>query len=263
MLAFPVLLMLVIASRPVHFPRYALSLVPFIALAGGDLLDRCVRVVSERLPGRGAVVAAGTALAVALICVPSLLNDLRYSVYLNAPDTREQALQWIETNLPAGTTITGEGGQSFEAMSNLGVPVRPDPAAVKQTWIVPMLNPKDDFWEAPLLSWLETYTPTYKLTFAPTITMRGEVTTTQKWGNPEAFIMISWRSDPEAGTPPTPFWEELRRDYQMAARFDCVPCFPEDPYAWALDYRELAKVDPLWGQTVAGPRVWVYTRRAR
>jgi hypothetical protein len=113
----------------------------------------------------------------------------------------------------------------------------------------------------PLLAWLETYTPTYKLTFAPTLTRYKERMTTADWGYPDAFVMLSWRSDPERGIPPWPIWEDLRKNYSLAARFDCSPCFPSDPYAWAIDYASLAQVRLFSGGNVAGPRIWVYTRK--
>ena len=124
-----------------------------------------------------------------------------------------------------------------------------------------MLNPQDDFWGPPLLDWLRTYTPTYRLTYAPTITQRGEITSTEHWGDPQAFIMISWRSDPEKGTPPSPFWDDLNRNYVQTAKFECSPCFPDDPYAWAIDYPTLAQVSLRSGRTVAGPTVWIYARK--
>jgi hypothetical protein len=75
--------------------------------------------------------------------------------------------------------------------------------------------------------------------------------------------MLSWRSDPEKKTPSSPFWDDLKRSYELAAKFECSPCFPEDPYAWAVDYPTLARVDLFSRHTVAGPVVWIYARRDR
>jgi hypothetical protein len=90
---------------------------------------------------------------------------------------------------------------------------------------------------------------------------RENIISTDQWGNPDAFVLISWRSDPERGTPPSPIWADLRAKYDLAARFDCSPCFEDDPYAWEIDFNMLARVNPLSRGTVGGPRVWVYTRK--
>jgi hypothetical protein len=111
------------------------------------------------------------------------------------------------------------------------------------------------------LEWLRTYSPTYNLTFAPSVTRRQEITSTAQWGSPDAFVLISWRNDPELGVPPSPLWDDLHEKYSLAARFDCSPCFPDDPYAFAVDRSALGDVDMLGRDVAAGPRVWVYTRR--
>ena len=54
---------------------------------------------------------------------------------------------------------------------------------------------------------------------------------------------------------------DLKKNYNLAARFDCSPCFPDDPYAWAIDYPSLSSVDPLSHALVGGPTVWVYERK--
>lgn len=267
LLATMLLLWLGVVSRSHQFARYAMPVVPFVALAAGDLLDRAAAWVEARLRGRerrGAWVAVGLLVAALAIGLPSLANDVRFALYASSSDTRTIAAEWIERNLPAGASIVGEGGQGFEATSTLGVPVRADPAAVGVSWLPTKLKPDDEFWRVPLLAWLETYTPTYRVTFAPTLTRnvgRVEVSSTEEWGNPDAFVALSWRSDPEQGTPPSPLWDDLSAEYRLAARFDCAPCLQYDPYAWAIDYQALAQADPLRGGTVAGPRVWVYTRR--
>jgi hypothetical protein len=263
LLAFPLLLLIGIVSRTNHFARYALSIAPFVALAAGDLLEWAARAMSNRFRLGSWLPAAALAVVVALACMPSLLNDLRFAAYTSSPDTRTLAARWIETHLPASSRLVGEGSQGFEAMSTLGVPVRPDPLAAGVTWSPTSLRPPDQFWSDPLLAWLRTYTPTYTLTFAPTLTRGGKTTSTEQWGNPDAFIMLSWRSDPEKKTPSSPFWDDLKRSYELAAKFECSPCFPEDPYAWAVDYPTLARVDLFSRHTVAGPVVWIYARRDR
>jgi hypothetical protein len=255
-----VLLWVGISTRENEFARYTLPIVPFVVLAAADLLDRAVGLTSQRVRS-SVVVNVGLALVAGLVMLPSLANDLRFDVYASSPDTRTAAAQWVEKHIPAGASVVEEGGQGFEALSNLGPPLRADPAASGVTWAPTKLKPHDEYWSVPLLTWLAAYTPTYKMTFAPTLTRYPEKTTTEAWGSPDAFVIISWRSDPEKGTPPSPLWADLRRKYTQVARFDCSPCFPNDPYAFAIDYDSLAQVSLRSGTNVGGPRIWVYARK--
>lgn len=269
LLSIPILIWIGISSRENEFARYTLPIVPFVALAAGDLLDSAALALSGRLGSRwsrpGAAAFTGVSLAgvAGLILLPSLLHDLRFAVYASSPDTRTIAAAWVESHIPAGATIVEEGGQGFEAMSTLGAPLRADPAAAGVTWGPTTLKPNDAFWRVPLLQWLSTYSPTYRMTFAPTLTRYPEKSSTAQWGSPDAFVLLSWRSDPEKGTPPSPIWDDLRRHYVLAARFDCSPCTPNDPYAWAIDYPSLERVSLRSGRNIAGPRIWVYTRKPR
>lgn len=266
LLAIPVLLWVGIVSRSNGFARYALPIVPFVCLAAGDVLDAAATRLFVHIPalkGLHRRLVLGVALAVVslLVALPSLIRDVDFGTYAASPDTRSAAANWIEANIPAGSSIVEEGGQGFEATSTIGPPLRPSASANGQTWVPASLKPPVEFWSKPLLSWLETYTPTYRLMFAPTLTRRGEITSTAQWGEPNAFVMISWRSDPEKELPASPFWDDLKSKYKLAARFDCSPCLPNDPYAWAVDYDKLAEVQPLSGSNRAGPRVWIYTKQ--
>lgn len=264
LIAMAVLLWLGVISRENQFARYTLPIVPFLALAAGDLLDRAASALSGRLRERGVlagIVTPGLVILAPLLMVPSLLNDIRFDAYASSLDTRTTAAAWVEHNIPAGATIVAEAGQGFEAMSNLGPPLRAAPSAVGKTWAPTKLKPHDEYWSEPLLKWLDAYTPTYNLTFAFTLTRDKEKTTTEQWGSPDAFVIISWRSDPEKGTPPSPLWDDLHRKYAMAARFDCSPCLGSDPYAFTVDYSTLVQVSVLRGGNISGPRIWVYTRR--
>ena len=264
LLVMPLLLWLGIVSRSNGFARYALPIVPFLCLAAADALDLLAARFASRFKSArftAAVMPAALALAGLLLALPSLLNDVRFDAYTSAPDTRTQAAQWVEAHIPAGATVVEEGGQGFEAMSTLGPPLRASTVAVGQTWSPTSLKPPSDFWTQPLLRWLDTYTPTYRLTFAPTLTRRAEITSTAQWGDPDAFVMIGWRSDPEHDRPPSPFWDDLHRKYTLAARFDCSPCMPDDPYAWAVDYETLSEVNLFSRTTAGGPTVWVYRRK--
>jgi len=93
---------LVAGSWYAKFIRYALPLLPFLCLLGGRLVADLYR--KAKLPlARAAVV---------LLAVVVLLSSLFYTLaYLNIyarPDTRLQALRWMQQHIPKGATILVE-----------------------------------------------------------------------------------------------------------------------------------------------------------
>ena len=93
--------------------------------------------------------------------------------------------------------------------------------------------------------------------------MQVPVLSVDEWGRPDAFVLISWRSATLGPGSTEPFWLSLTTNYTLAATFACQPCFPDDPYAWRMDYPTLARIDPFApaGAVVAGPGVRVFLRK--
>jgi len=84
------------------FIRYALPLLPFLCLLGGRLVVDLYRK-AKRPPARAAV-----GLLAAVVLLSSLLYTLAYLNIYARPDTRVQALRWMQQHIPKGATILVE-----------------------------------------------------------------------------------------------------------------------------------------------------------
>lgn len=89
--AFPLAYFVLIGNGETAFYRYALPIVPFLAVAAGDL-------VASRAPRVGL-----------LLAVPTLLASLQADRLFLAEDTRESMGRWIEANVPTDATIVHAG----------------------------------------------------------------------------------------------------------------------------------------------------------
>jgi hypothetical protein len=114
LLAFPLPYFLVIGMWSSRFERYALPLLPFLAVLAAVGLDRLVATARQRFDGRAGgrlramTPAAGLALAAALIVAPEVVRVVHWHLLLARPDTRQVAGAWIEERIPAGARIALE-----------------------------------------------------------------------------------------------------------------------------------------------------------
>lgn len=97
-----------------NFARYALPLLPFLALVGARALVDFIRK-SIRQP---ALQGAAAVVSVVVVLSPSAMNVVRFDYLLTQKDTRAVAKQWINDNIPPGSLIAverlgGGGGLLF------------------------------------------------------------------------------------------------------------------------------------------------------
>jgi hypothetical protein len=110
LLAFPVLYFVVIGSWSSRFERYALPLLPFLAV----LAALCLVTLAKRLRSVGGPVLSrwrpgfGLALAAGLLVTPEVVRIVYWHVLLTRPDTRVVAGEWIERAIPSGARIAME-----------------------------------------------------------------------------------------------------------------------------------------------------------
>jgi hypothetical protein len=100
---FPLSYYLVMGSTRNYFSRYALPLIPFVALFAAEMIASEVSWAFARGQRRLGW-AVGIALVVGALAEP-LANTIRHDVILTREDTRTLAKQWIETHLPAGSRV--------------------------------------------------------------------------------------------------------------------------------------------------------------
>ncbi len=286
----PVLFFIALNLRPFNFARYIVPAIPFLCLTAALALRTIVGTVlspalarvravaleyptplTRRLTSGRVLGAAGPALLTlgALIAAtPSWVNVARYDRYALAPDTRNAAQDWFEAAVPSGAQVLIEGGESFERTSNLG----------PQMWLAPdVLQARGPNEERERFFWTQLLdvvrnAPAYRLTLVGSVERTARVIEGQRvgvdvqsmdeWDRPDYAVLINWRSDDLRPGSAKPLWQSLTTDYTLARTFACRPCFPEDYYAWRIDYPALDSI-PLLGEPapVAGPEVRVFQRK--
>lgn len=100
LLAFPISYGLFMARQQLFFARFALPLVPFVALFGACAVMEIVRRLQ---PSRFALALAAAVTIVAL--APSVYSIWVHNRLLTTPDTRVVAFEWMRANLPTGAKV--------------------------------------------------------------------------------------------------------------------------------------------------------------
>lgn len=134
MLCFPILYCgFLLLPGNMYFARYALSAVPFLLLAAGDLVWSGLGRLP--LPGRARVAAA--ALATAVLAFPTARDLVLHDRLLAREDTRTLAKRWIEDQVPEGSAVLLE---SWWFGPQLASEKRPVPFS-RRTYAVRLLGP--------------------------------------------------------------------------------------------------------------------------
>ncbi len=120
LLLFPVTYLVMICSTRHYFARYALPLVPFLALFAAEAVTMVAAWIAARRRILGWV--TGSALGVAALALP-LVCSLRSDCLLVREDTRTQAKHWTEGNLPEGAKIALDWENYGPALSSVGDPM--------------------------------------------------------------------------------------------------------------------------------------------
>jgi 4-amino-4-deoxy-L-arabinose transferase-like glycosyltransferase len=115
LLSYPIVLLLMIGAWKTRATRYFLPLAPFFILLAAGAADAAGRWAAARLKPYVRQASMARSLAVilpltlgAVAVAPGALQTLRYVHSIAGPDTRTQAKEWIEFNIPAGAKIAME-----------------------------------------------------------------------------------------------------------------------------------------------------------
>lgn len=122
-LSFAIPFFLVIAgsqSSHLYYPRYIMPLVPLLSILAAWVLWTVVTKFATRPPLRFGI-AAGAA---ALLLTPNLVESVGKVADFRRGDTRVQAREWIEANVPAGSTVFLVGNPIVDTAPNLSLPLR-------------------------------------------------------------------------------------------------------------------------------------------
>jgi hypothetical protein len=119
LVVFPLLFYLYMGAQARFFGRWLLPAYPALCVLAGYGIVALATAVSRRHAG---VVIAGLAV---LACVQGLLASIHVDRVLGKTDTRAQALDWIDANVPAGARIVVEPFVPASWRAALDRPVRP------------------------------------------------------------------------------------------------------------------------------------------
>jgi hypothetical protein len=129
LISFPLLYFLVMGSTQHYFARYALPLVPFIALFAAEFAIAAYDWLMIKKPSLARAITA--ILIVGALATP-LLNSIQHDVLLTKVDTRTLAKQWIEASLPAGAKIAADWPIHTPALAAVDSTVANDSAKAYQ-----------------------------------------------------------------------------------------------------------------------------------
>jgi len=257
LLAFPIPLFLSLGKGE-NFARYALPLLPFLAIAASRLLVDAVRAASRFLSSRRRHIFLG-AVMVGLI-FPSAVRVAQYDFLITQPDTRQLASRWIKACIPAESTIVAEG-------SGVLGPSIPPSVEYVDLWMARV--PADSFThfylqeKRPFLQGGVGYHVDQVFRLDRVHDTRGmsvgTIADAQYYASRgvDYLVTVNWmqRDDADRYTPT--FQASLNTAYKLVKEFRPTVSFRFDPYAWRMDYDALGHVVP-GRPLVGGPRLRIY-----
>ncbi len=247
--------LLIVVSGKANFARYALVLLPFLAILAARLL---VQVASFVPNGWQGVFTGGMIL---FMFFPSFMNITRYDYWITQPDTREQATTWILENIPTGAKVISEGADVLSPNLPLSV-----------DYIEKILTDMDEgsYGQFYYQTLLEVASPDVGYEFIKVFKLdenhRGtsvgvvDSASLYKKNDVEYLVTVSWMQRSEIDEYSPEFQASLDALYKEIAVFEPTIDFRWDPYAWRMDYEALSQVrvgEPI----VGGPRLVVYQLR--
>jgi len=110
-LSFPLVYTFLVSSSVVKNDRTILTIVPFLAILAGAVLDRVIAFLQGKVTqgGRSPVLLwiAAAAIAVAALLWPAW-QTLQINQRFTRDDVRTEVTQWMQAQLPPGTRVVGE-----------------------------------------------------------------------------------------------------------------------------------------------------------
>jgi 4-amino-4-deoxy-L-arabinose transferase-like glycosyltransferase len=107
LLLYPIGLYLIQGNQRMVFARFILPAVPFLAIFAAYAVDRLAGAFA-RGPGLARAARPALALFVAGVLAWPVVSSLRMDYLLTQPDTRDQALAWVDLHIPPGSRVVRE-----------------------------------------------------------------------------------------------------------------------------------------------------------
>lgn len=108
-LVFPIPYFLIVADQNIIYARYLLPLVPMLCVLAAAAVISGVSLLRRYQFPRGVRTALIAALTLALLAPPAI-TAVGFDRMISQRSTLDEAYEWIEANIPKGSTIVLEGG---------------------------------------------------------------------------------------------------------------------------------------------------------
>ncbi|MBI4057980.1 glycosyltransferase family 39 protein [Candidatus Microgenomates bacterium] len=242
-----------------NFARYAVIILPHLTLIAGIMVVTFLGSLKLRSGWTLALVSV-------VIMMPTLLRIIKFDYYLNAPDTRIIAKQWIEENIPEGTKVVNEGAARSEYRSIYGPPLALDKLSLER--ILHNAREKNQqglFLQALLAANKNEVgydllgTIKIDVQFDEERVLHMPLAGVDTYVSEDYCYLISsnWAKG-NRETYDRAFLESLEKHYQLIKEFVPHPIFAEDPFAWRVEFEDLDKVRVFSSQIVSGPTIKIY-----
>lgn len=100
LLSFPVIFYIHLVFKSQPFPRYALPMIPFLAIGMAFLMLELYEKAKTKALKMAIIVVS------LLLVMPTTAKSIKADTLFTSKDTRIEAKEWIEKNVPPGTRIT-------------------------------------------------------------------------------------------------------------------------------------------------------------
>jgi hypothetical protein len=226
LISFPLIYFLVMGSTQHYFARYALPLVPFVALGAAD----AILAAHDWLAVRHRTLAWVTTAVLALgtLTLP-LLRSIQHDVLLTQLDTRTIAKAWIEANLPAQAKIAADWPVHTPPLSTAAQPMPGSSVTYDMQYIGGSGLSDHD------LDWYRGQGYTYLIA--------------------SSFIYDIPLVFPQQDTDRKAFYASLPQELALVKKFSANPDGAEPPFLFDEIYGPMVS---LWQRERPGPTIEIY-----
>lgn len=242
-----------------HFARYAILTLPFYMLGAAVFIDWIAAYIKNRQLRYFFV-----GLVVITLSWVSINRVVKFNTLILQPDTRYSSKEWIEANIPSGSSILVETALKPEYAANLNVPLTLDEQSIN-----------DRIQTAHAYGYPATYlnalrqvnknTIGYKIIPTQRVNLvrdlMSDISTpindASYWAEKkvEYLVLSSWASLPDVNRE---FKKSILDNYELIKEFSPHPEFSDDPHFVQMDYQILDKINIFDSQLLFGPNIMIY-----
>ncbi len=242
-----------------HFARYALLTLPFYMLGAAVCIDWMTSYIKNKQQQHLFVCMALFALSWV-----SLIRVVKFNTLILQPDTRHSSKEWIEENIPSGSTVLVETALKPEYQANLNTPLTLDKKSIIEriqtayaygypaTYLKALLKVNKNTIGYKII-------PTQRVNLVRDLVsdISTPVNDASYWADKkvEYLVLSSWTSLPDVNAE---FKKSILEYYDLIKEFTPHPEFSEDPHFVQMDYQVLDSVDIFSKRQIFGPKILIH-----